>query len=222
MITNALAGDYDVIAHGCNCQNIMGAGIASQIKRAWPDAFLIDKEYGQEFKEPYMMMGTYSKTIQEIGTEDNRRWLYVLNLYTQLYPGLRSPQSDIPFDYDAFTICCKKINHEFQGKRLGVPYIGCGLAGGEKADVESIMEYRMPDIDITIVEFVPNENDKRVIGPVAATRLGNTSSTGEITDGEGTMGTRANPLDGISRRTQYNWPPKRDPDIDKRYGEGRY
>lgn len=174
LINLALEGRFNLIAHGCNCQNIMGAGIAKQIKETWPDAFAIDGEYRGQFKDPYNMMGTYSQTIQKL--PHDMKWLRILNLYTQLYPGLPSPQSGIPFDYDAFTLCCKKINHHFPGEHLGIPLIGCGLAGGDKEDMISIVKYRIPDLQITIVEY---EDNKRTQRPLVSSGLGNASSTGK-------------------------------------------
>ena len=42
LIALALAGEFDVIIHGCNCQHTMGAGIAKQIKSHFPAAYAAD------------------------------------------------------------------------------------------------------------------------------------------------------------------------------------
>lgn len=42
LIALAQAGDFDLIAHGCNCFCTMGAGIAKGIKAAFPAAFAAD------------------------------------------------------------------------------------------------------------------------------------------------------------------------------------
>ena len=42
LIALALAGEFDVIIHGCNCQHTMGAGIAKQIKAHFPAAYAAD------------------------------------------------------------------------------------------------------------------------------------------------------------------------------------
>ena len=39
LIQLAQEGAFDVIAHGCNCQCVIGAGIAKVIKKAFPAAF---------------------------------------------------------------------------------------------------------------------------------------------------------------------------------------
>ena len=38
----ALEGKFDVITHGCNCFNTMGAGIARQIAIEFPEAAIAD------------------------------------------------------------------------------------------------------------------------------------------------------------------------------------
>lgn len=42
LLAFATAGDFDVIIHGCNCQNTMGAGIAKSIKKQFPAAYDAD------------------------------------------------------------------------------------------------------------------------------------------------------------------------------------
>lgn len=42
LIKLALTGDFDVIVHGCNCFNTMGAGIAKTIKQTFPEAYQAD------------------------------------------------------------------------------------------------------------------------------------------------------------------------------------
>ncbi len=42
LIALALAGRFDVIVHGCNCRHAMDAGIAKQIKAAFPEAYTAD------------------------------------------------------------------------------------------------------------------------------------------------------------------------------------
>jgi hypothetical protein len=39
--------------------------------------------------------------------------------------------STVALDYEALTLCMRKINYTFTGKHIGLPMIGCGLAGGD-------------------------------------------------------------------------------------------
>ena len=50
-------------------------------------------------------------------------------------------------------IVLKKINHEYKGKRIGLPKIGCGLANGDWNVVKKIIEDRLKDCDVTIVNY---------------------------------------------------------------------
>ena len=43
LIQLALAGSFDVIVHGCNCQCAMGKGIALAIKQQFPEAYDADQ-----------------------------------------------------------------------------------------------------------------------------------------------------------------------------------
>ena len=42
LIKLALIGNFEVIAHGCNCMCTMGAGIAKTIKSEFPEAYQAD------------------------------------------------------------------------------------------------------------------------------------------------------------------------------------
>lgn len=37
-------GKFDIIGHGCNCMNLMGAGIAYKISKGYPKAYETDAE----------------------------------------------------------------------------------------------------------------------------------------------------------------------------------
>ena len=55
----------NAIAHSCNCQNVMGAGIAKQIKDRYPQAFEADTErWSNEYNDGgnwRCQIGDYSK-----------------------------------------------------------------------------------------------------------------------------------------------------------------
>ena len=44
LISLALAGEFDVIVHGCNCFCVMGAGIAKQMFKTFPEALAVDRQ----------------------------------------------------------------------------------------------------------------------------------------------------------------------------------
>ncbi len=98
----------------------------------------------RNFIEPNKRSNHGGKVIKES--------LWVINCYTQYeWKGMRNNIS--PFDYEAFTLCMKKINHTFKGRHIGLPLIGCGLAGAEFSKVKQIIEQELVDMEVTIVHY---------------------------------------------------------------------
>lgn len=141
LIQLAKEGKFDVIGHGCNCFHSMGAGIAKAIKQSWPEALMADHctRYGDVNK-----LGTFSQ-LDTFETGD----LTILNLYTQFK--YTSIQVDV--DYDAVRKCMKTVKKKYSGKRIGLPLIGCGLAGGDWNIVSKIIEEELSNEDVTIVKL---------------------------------------------------------------------
>ena len=88
------AGHFDVIIHGCNCHNQMGAGIAKQIRYNFPNTWMADQLTipGDKSK-----LGTI--TFAREGT------LIVVNAYTQY----NYTRDKVDVDYDAIRRCMKEI-----------------------------------------------------------------------------------------------------------------
>lgn len=166
LIELALAGSFDVIAHGCNCYNIQGKGIALQMKRVF-STDLYEKEDPQYLRD-INKLGQIQYVFRK--TYVNGKLVAVVNAYTQFGPGPN-------LDYNALTLCLRKINHKFKGKHIGLPLIGCGIAGGiwdldayslkesesfriatqlrsnGFKDVKTIIQEELKDCDVTIVHY---------------------------------------------------------------------
>lgn len=148
LIHLAKNGYFDMIGHGCNCFNTMNSGIAKQIREEWPQLYKKDCETKSGDKSK---LGTYTGSF--IYREQNLTAFWVLNLYTQYAYG----RDKVYVDYDAIRKCMIKIRQNFLHYRVGLPKIGCGLAGGDWKIVEKIIEDELFDMDVTIVEW--GEND---------------------------------------------------------------
>lgn len=135
------AGEFDVIVHGCNCFCAMGAGIALQIRNRYPEAYLSDKstEQGDITK-----LGSYSAhTYMDKG-------LTIVNAYTQYMPGY----NDLKQNYQAINDSMRLIATDFKGKKIGLPLIGAGLAGGDWNIIRDIIKNNLEGmVDYTIVEW---------------------------------------------------------------------
>jgi O-acetyl-ADP-ribose deacetylase (regulator of RNase III) len=139
LIVEAKAGAFDVIGHGCNCYCNMGAGIAVPMAKVFgADKYVMERG---SYKGDYNKLGQIDFGHTHA---DNGKYLYVVNCYTQFRPG-----KDL--DYDALRLCLRKLNREFRGMHVGLPKIGCGLAGGDWNTVSAMIKEEMKDCKVTVV-----------------------------------------------------------------------
>jgi hypothetical protein len=141
----------------------MGAGIAPQMAKAFGcDRFgmeLIGADINKLGNIDYQTFVLGENTIWSLEDAKNNRnepELTVVNAYTQYNYGRNHANGDtIPFSYEAFTLCMRKMNKVFEGKRIGLPKIGAGLAGGNWSLIESIIKRELRDCDVTVVNYKP-------------------------------------------------------------------
>jgi len=161
LIKMALEGQFDVIVHGCNCHSVMGAGLAPQMAKVFGcDAFEMEQ---------------WGSTIEKLGNIDYQTFaltdagplnvyyfeinieypeLTVVNAYTQYNYGKNHKDGSFrPADYEAITLCMRKMNSVFKGKHIGLPLIGAGLAGGDWEIIKNIIQTELSECDITIVHY---------------------------------------------------------------------
>ena len=162
LITLAKEGKFDVIAHGCNCFCTMGAGLAPQMAKAFgTDEFFLEQE---KYRGDFNKLGQIDyerRFIIDSGLvyhlPQNRsdiKEISIVNCYTQYgFGSNHTGGTKQPLDYTALTMCFKKLNHEFKGKHIGLPWIGCGLAGGDIKIVRKLIENCFSDCQITLVEY---------------------------------------------------------------------
>lgn len=142
----ALANEFDILVHGCNCHNTMGAGIARQIADTCPDVVLADQE---TVKGDKSKLGTYT-----IGMHGR---LVVINAYTQ-YGFNSSGLIEDQFEYEAFQSILDKLAKRFGKWRIGMPMIGMGLAGGDATRIIPMIERFAEQVaaqggSVTLVEY---------------------------------------------------------------------
>jgi O-acetyl-ADP-ribose deacetylase (regulator of RNase III) len=145
----AEAGDFDVIVQGCNCFNTMGGGIAREIRERYPHVAAVD---GKTVRGDYNKLGNW--TSENVILKNGTVTFDIINAYTQYN---MSTGQDV-FEYTAFQLILEKLAFTYPGKRIGLPYIGMGLAGGDKTVIMAMLEdfaTRVTDSDgtVTLVEF---------------------------------------------------------------------
>ena len=163
LIKLAKEAHFDVIVHGCNCLSTMGAGIAPQMAKAFGcDRFEMEtwgptiEKLGNIDYETVVLGENAIWNLNDYKNNRNEPELTVVNAYTQYSYGRNHADGvAIPFDYEAFTVCMRKLNNVFKGKRIGMPKIGAGLAGGNWNRIEHIINTEIRDCEVTVVNYKP-------------------------------------------------------------------
>jgi len=107
-----------IIAHGVNCQNVMGSGVARALYTEWP---VVKREY---HKFPNKMLGEVQFVVIEPG-------LIVANCFTQEFYGRDFGKRYA--DPRAVRECLEQVAEygrtEWGLSEIHIPRIGCGLGG---------------------------------------------------------------------------------------------
>ena len=131
LITLSLNGEFDVISHGCNCFCTMRAGIAPQMVNAFHcNTFPLEySKYSGDINKLGQIDYKVCPIVVNKDGESELSDVVVVNSYTQYHYGKNHTDGvDKPVDYDAITLCMRKINRLFKGQHIGLPKIGAGLA----------------------------------------------------------------------------------------------
>lgn len=124
------ADDIDILCHGCNCFNTMGAGVANIIRKEYPGAY---KEDCKTVSGDKNKLGTYTKWVGSHKKIQNKS-ICILNCYTQYNIGFGEA------NYTAIKKVMEKIKEDFPHRRIGMPFIGAGLAGGDPKTIHDIIK----------------------------------------------------------------------------------
>lgn len=157
LIDMAEQGLFDVIVHGCNCMNTMGSGIAKEIRERYSEAFNVDWRWDQgvysnpaHTQERIWKLGNY--TVADVGK------FKIINAYTQFDFNKQGEEFIDRFEYESFNLILRKLAAIYPDKRFGFPYIGMGLAGGDKDRIIAMLEDFAEKVaakggSVTLVEF---------------------------------------------------------------------
>ena len=138
--------DDAVIIHGANCQKVMGAGIANQIRQQMSPLFYLDQ---YDTRTPSQRFGSYSAVV--VGHVAEKMKIGA-NLYSQFSPGAN-------FDITALRNALKSFVFSIpKDKRAGItvytPKIGCGIGGGKWEEVEPVIKKELAQFNVVVVNYV--------------------------------------------------------------------
>jgi len=136
VIEAALIGNYDAFIHVANCENVMGGGLALQVRHRIPSLYKADCDYWipSDYRLGLFSRSHFSETT--VG----------FNLYAQQIPDSSSRQLNYgslvnslseSIDYMIQNgIVCENIIKVCLPKLMG-----CGLAGGDWKIVKELLQY---------------------------------------------------------------------------------
>jgi len=149
----AEAGEFDIVVQGCNCFNAMGGGIAREIRERYPEVAEADMK---TFRGDYNKLGNWTEGYAWYNTHkgENADNFVIVNAYRQYN---MSAGEDV-FEYVAFELILQKLARKYFNKRIGFPYIGMGLAMGDKSAIMQQLNNFANKIaatggSVTLVEF---------------------------------------------------------------------
>lgn len=148
LIELAKAGKYNAIVHGCNCYHTMGAGIARQIAKEWPEAVIADMG---TTRGDINKLGSYSYCMTTNAKGDD---LFIFNAYTQFNYGNDGVYVHWESVEKALYDICQNMTLIMKGQgpvKLAIPAIGCGLAGGDINMLKAILAKFNGYIDLVIL-----------------------------------------------------------------------
>lgn len=121
------ASNERVIAHGCNCVGVMGAGFAKLVAQRHP---IVKKKYLLAIKAGVFNLG-YAQFVLD---EENDRCFY--NLGTQKQPGANGSL------WGVFLSFANMFEHAAANNitRIAIPKIGTGIAELEWSDVVKMID----------------------------------------------------------------------------------
>lgn len=138
LVSAFIDNEVNVFGHQANCMKVMGAGIALQVKKRMPELYVAD----QMTLKSVCKLGTFSYHIYSRGI--------AFNLYGQGGFG----RGKCYTDYNAIRMSLRGLANKLRNKqataRIGLTKLGCGLAGGDWATVQQIIEEELQCFDVTI------------------------------------------------------------------------
>lgn len=144
-----MEADEIAIAHGCNTQGLMGAGVARLVRDKYPDVY---EAYKESCNSGVFQVGT-AQAVWADPTNHGDRLVY--NLGTQRFPG---PDATV---WGVFLSFANMAENAYWRKitTIAIPRIGCGIGALDwVSDVEPAIEKAIewsshPNLSIVVYDL---------------------------------------------------------------------
>ena len=134
-----------VIAHGCNCQGVMGAGVARIVRTEFENVY----DY---YKEACNMGWFYPGVVMPVDSWNGNQKTLIYNLATQDQPGANARYLFVERAMQNMLMSMNKRRLS----RVAMPKIGCGIGGLDWEVVEDIIKQTFPSpfgIQVVVYEL---------------------------------------------------------------------
>lgn len=127
------AHNFDALAQGVNTKGKMGAGIAVPFRTKWPDMYTEYQKLCTEFTDILPgLLHTWANPLWN----DQDPIQFVFNLFSQDWPGRHGN-----YYWLASSTLLMRFEAEATGlERVGLPWIGCGIAGLERHNAQHFFD----------------------------------------------------------------------------------
>lgn len=136
------AFEFDALAQGVNCKGLMGAGIAVRFREESPAMYKEYKDLCDRWGDDIAGMFHFYRRFDKPS---------VYNLFTQIWYGKNGDYALVNRSAMLMRFHAESLDNM---GRIGLPWIGCGIAGLEKHNVKAIYENVLGDslVEFTLVE----------------------------------------------------------------------
>lgn len=139
--------EVEAIAHQANCFCTMRSGIAPLIANKWPEVREVDRETG--FGE-FQKMGYFSVAATPDG--------HVFNIYGQYHWDRGHNQYGTSYSHLGLGLArVRDYLDDHKISSIGLPLIGCGLAGGDWGLVSGLIEEAFKDWEGQVIVYTLKE-----------------------------------------------------------------
>ena len=141
----------DIIAHQVNCMGVMGAGVAKQIRDAYPKVYEVYKKRCEECKDKVIWLLGECQLV--VAPRKQGGVSVIANIFGQLSYG-RNRKFTYESCFESAVMSLAQQAHEIHATSIAMPYkIGCGLGGGDWEKIYKIIEEELGDFDVTLYKL---------------------------------------------------------------------
>jgi O-acetyl-ADP-ribose deacetylase (regulator of RNase III) len=136
------------IGHGVNCQGLMGAGIALEFRKRWPEMY---EEYKVMCDSGELQPGGFFGWLHqpELYEGFSGEGTLVVNLATQQRPGR---DARLRWVVSSLNQAATVLQRHYDTNELAIPRVGCGIGGLHWEQVKAALSFEAPN-DFEVIAY---------------------------------------------------------------------